>query len=129
VKKRTAFYVLYIIYIYIEMESVNDHRSFLHRLASTSSAKDSRELIKNAKPKQLDAVCEILLNILRGTVDVTVKLKRQATKYKAVLRKLVKRCLKKTLRKKLFLKYLTIVKRLIVAALPLIGIALSALQF
>jgi len=111
------------------MESVNDHSSFLHRLASTSSAKDSRELIKNAKPKQLDAVCEILLNILRGTVDVTVKLKRQATKYKAVLRKLVKRCLKKTLRKKLFLKYLTIVKRLIVAALPLIGIALSALQF
>jgi hypothetical protein len=111
------------------MDNVKDHSSFLHSLASTSSTKGSREIIKNAKPKQLDAICEILLNIVRGTVDVTDRLKRQAKKYKVVLRKLVKRCLKKTLRKKLFLKYMAIVKRLIVAALPVIGIALSALQF
>jgi len=111
------------------MDNVKDHSIFLHNFTSTTSSKTCREIIKSAKPKQLDAICEILLNILRGTVDVADKLKHHAKKYKTVLRKLVKRCLKKTLRKKLFLKYLTIVKRLIVAALPIIGITLSALQF
>jgi hypothetical protein len=111
------------------MESVKTHKVFLQRLATPASSKTGKDIIQRAKPKELDAVCEILLNILRGTFDIADKLKKKAVKYKTVLRKLAKRCLKRTLRKELFIKYFTIVKRLIVAALPIIGITLSALQF
>ena len=111
------------------MENVRRHKAFLVAVATTQRPKDGRELIKSAKLKQLDAVCEILLNIVRGSVVLTDNLKRKAATYKTILRKLVKRCLKKVVRKQLFLKYFTIVRRLIVAALPVIGITLSALQF
>ena len=111
------------------MDNIKTHAAFLRSIATTKQSNKGKDIIKSAKPKQLDVLCEILLNILRGTIELTDGLKKKAAYYKTVLRRIVKRCLKKVLRKKLFIKYFNIIKRLIAAALPVIGITLSVLQF
>jgi len=84
--------------------------------------------MKSAKPSQLDTLCEIILNILRGTLPLGDKDKKKASGHKGVLRKLGEKCLKKLPRKRLFIKYFTVIRKIIAAALPLLGIVLTALQ-
>jgi hypothetical protein len=110
------------------MERVKQNQAFLNAIATSTRERDGRAIIRSAKPQQLDAVCEIIVNILHGVVEISGSLKKQAAKHKTVLRKLAKKCLRKIKRKKLFLKYFAIIRRLIAAALPVIGLTLSAVQ-
>jgi hypothetical protein len=110
------------------MKRVKENQAFLNAIATSTRERDGRGLIRSAKPKQLDAVCEIIVNILHGVLPISDSVKKKAERHKTVLRKLAKKCLRKLKRKKLFLKYFTIIKRLIVAALPVIGLTLSAIQ-
>ena len=110
------------------MERIKIHENFLKTAIATKGKKNVTLLIKGAKAKQLDAICEIILNILRGTVPLGDCVKKKASRHKLVLRKLAKRCLQKLPRKRLFIKYFTVIKKIIAAVLPVIGIVVSALQ-
>ena len=102
--------------------------NFLRDIVNTKLRKDKIALINQAKPKQLDALCEIILNVLRGTVPLTPAAKKKASKHKTVLRKLAKRCLKKLPRKRMFVKYFTVVKHILTTVLPFIGIFLATID-
>jgi hypothetical protein len=104
------------------MDTVKEQETFLCKLASTRGKKVSTALITKAKPLQLDAVCEIILNTVNGVITITKELHRKLKKYKLILRKLTKKCLKKLLRKELLIKYFTIVRHLVAAVLPICGI-------
>jgi hypothetical protein len=110
------------------MERVTQNGDFLKSIATATSESDGRALIRSAKPTQLDALCEVLVNILRGVVPISDGVKKLAFKHKTILRKLATKCLRKLKRKKLFIKYIKIIGRLIAAVLPLIGLTLSAIQ-
>ena len=110
------------------MENIKDNEAFIQRVAVTSREKAGQALIKSAKPKELDALCEIILNVLRGTVPLADCDKKKAAGYKTVLRKLAKRCLKKLPRKRLFIKYFKVIRSIVTAALPIIGIVISAVE-
>jgi hypothetical protein len=107
------------------MDKLQLHSDFLCEVASTKKRSAGRDLIKKAKPKELDVICEIILNILSGTVPLAKDLLKRAKTYKTVLRKIAKKCLKKVLRKKLFIKYYTIIRRLLAAVLPICGLIAS----
>ena len=110
------------------MQRVKQNQAFLNAIATTTRERDGRGLIRSAKPQQLDAICEIIVNILNGVVEISDNVKKKAARHKTVLRKLAKKCLKRVKRKKLFLKYFSIIRRLVIAALPIIGLTLSAIQ-
>ena len=104
------------------MDKLKIHSSFLCKVATTKKKSIGHSLIKKAKPKELDVICEIILNVLSGTVPLAKDLLKRAKTYKTVLRKLAKKCLKKVLRKKLFIKYYTIIQRILAAVLPICGL-------
>lgn len=115
-------------YSSIIMDNIKSNEAFIQTVAVTSREKAGQVLLKSATPKQLDALCEIILNVLRGTVPLAPCDKKKASQHKTVLRKLAKRCLKKLPRKKLFIKYFKVIRSIIIAALPVIGIIISAVQ-
>ena len=104
------------------MDTVKTNETFLCTLVSTRRIKSGTTLIKGAKPQQLDAVCEILVNILNGVITLPDTFLKKFRKHKSILRKLAKKCLKKLLRKKLLIKYFSIVRHLVAAALPICGL-------
>jgi hypothetical protein len=101
------------------MEKIKENESFLCTVASTRFKRSGKVLIKGAKSRQLDALCEIILNVLKGTITLPTAFVKKFKKHKAILRKLAKKCLKKLFRKKLLIKYFTIVRHIIAAALPI----------
>ena len=109
------------------MDKLKEHEAFLCKLVSTRLKKKSEVLIKDAKPRQLDAICEIILNTIKGVIPIPPKLHKKFKKYKLVLRQLVLKCLKKVLRKKLLIKYFTIVRELVAAVIPVCGLIGSVL--
>jgi hypothetical protein len=111
------------------MQRIREHEAFLQKLATTRREKVGKDIIKSANPRQLDSRCEIILNVLRGNIPLGKAIFKKAQSHKNVLRKLAKKCLKKLIRKKLFIKYFTVIKKILAAVLPIIGIALSALQY
>jgi hypothetical protein len=108
------------------MDKVKANETFLCTVVNTNRVKGGRALIKGAKPAQLDAVCEIILNILKGAIILPDAFLTKFRKHKTILRNLAKKCLKKLLRKKLLMKYFTIVRHLVAAALPICGLLGSA---
>jgi len=104
------------------MEGLKRHETFLCTVVHTKFKRDVTALIKGAKPAELDIICEVILNILKGVVTLPDNFITKVKKYKTVLRKLAKRCLKKLLRRKLILKYFTIIRKVIAAALPICGV-------
>ena len=65
------------------MDNIRKNEAFLHSIVSTKRKKAGTVLVKKAKPKQLDAVCEIILNVLRGTLPLTDNEKKKASQIKA----------------------------------------------
>jgi hypothetical protein len=110
------------------MDKLKTHATFLCKVGSTKHKGTVKELIKKAKPKQLDVICEIILNTLNGTLPLSKDLFKKAKVYQSILRKLAKKCLKKLLRKKLFIKYFSIIRRIVAAAIPICGIIASVVS-
>jgi hypothetical protein len=107
------------------MENLKEHETFLCTLVSTRLQKSGKLLINTAKPRQLNAICEIILNTLKGVIPLPQNLHTKFKKYKHILRKLALKCLKRALRKELIIKYFTIVRYLVAAVLPLCGVIAS----
>ena len=110
------------------MDRIEKNEGFLKALSS-SHVKQAKALIKTAKTKQLDAICEIILNVVKQVIELPQKLVKKARKVKKVIRCLAKKTLSKKLRRKLMLKYIPIIRSILSAALPLISIGLTAAQF
>jgi hypothetical protein len=109
------------------MEHLKENEGFIKALSS-SHGKQSKALIKTATSKQLDAVCEIILNVIKEVIIIPKKLFKKAKKYKKVIRRLAKKTLPKKLRRELMRKYIPIIRNILSAALPIISIVLSAIQ-
>jgi len=107
---------------------VKENVPFLEAV-STLDAKPAKALLKTAKSKQLDAICEIILNVIKQVIELPHKLVKKARKVKKVIRCLAKKTLSKKLRRKLMLKYIPIIRSILAAALPLVSIGLTAAQF
>jgi hypothetical protein len=110
------------------MERVEQNVSFLKTL-STGHVKQAKALLKTATSKQLDAICEIILNVVKEVISIPQNLVRKARKVKKVIRCLAKKSLSRKVRRRLMAKYLVIIRRIIASSLPIISIALSAAQF
>ena len=110
------------------MDRIRIHETFLQTVATTRRETVGKILLKEAKPQQLDAICEIILNLLKGNIPLEQSVYKKTAEHKNILRKLAKKCLKKVIRKKLFIKYFKVIKKLLAVILPSIGITLSALQ-
>ena len=106
------------------MKLIKDNEAFL-RATTVAHTEQGRALIATAKKSQLDALCELLLNIIRGIIPLPEDTLRKAVRYKRVLRQLVSKVLKKTLRKELLIKYFNIIKKLLSIALPVIGLIVT----
>jgi hypothetical protein len=110
------------------MERVNENNAFLKALA-TLPPKQATALVKTAKSRQLDSICEIILNVIKEVIVLPKKLVKKAKKVKKVIRCLAKKTLSKKVRRKLMLKYMAIIRNILQASLPIISVALSAAQF
>jgi len=109
------------------MDRLKDNEGFLKAL-STSHGKQAKALIKTAKSKQLDAVCEIILNVIREVIVIPKKLFKKAKKFKKIIRRLAEKTLPRKLRRKLMAKYIPIIKSILASALPIISVVLSAIS-
>lgn len=109
------------------MKSIKQNADFL-KATTVAHPEQCKALLRTAKQKQLDSICEILLNIVRGIIPLKDELFKKTSRYKSVLRKLVNKCLHKTLRRELMVKYFGILQKLLGAALPVIGLIVTSLQ-
>jgi len=109
------------------MDRLKPHETFLCEVVNTKVKKEEVALVKKAKQSQLDIICEVLLNILNGVIPLPDQFLKKAKKYKTVLRKLTKKCLKKLFQKKMLIKYFKVIRGIIAAVLPICGIVGSLL--
>ena len=112
----------------ISMERLEQNEGFLKAIA-TAHAKQSKALIKTAKGNQLDAICEVILNVLKEVVTIPKGIVKKVKKHKKVIRRLAKKTLGKFLRRKLMLKYIGIVQTILSAVLPILSVAIGIAQF
>jgi hypothetical protein len=110
------------------MEKVQENADFLKALVSLRP-KQAKLLLKTAKSKQLDAICEIILNVIREVIAIPKKLVKKAQKFKKVIRCLTKKTLSKKVRRKWMGKYIKIIRSILSASLPIVSIAMTAAQF
>ena len=110
------------------MERVEKNVAFLTTLAK-GGVKQAKALVLTASSKQLDAICEIILNVVKQVIELPTALVKKAKKVKRVIRCLAKKTLSRKVRRYYISKYLGVIRRIITAALPVISIALSAAQF
>ena len=109
------------------MKRLNDNAVFL-KATTLAHPEQCKALLKSAKQTQLDAICEILHNIVRGVIPLKEELFKKASRYRKVLHKIVTKCMKKTVRRELMIKYFGILQKLLKVALPIIGIILSGIE-
>lgn len=109
------------------MKRIKENADFL-KAATTAHPSQCKALIQSARPHQLDAICEIVLNIIRGVIPLREEVYKRAAKVKKVLRQLVVKCTNKKDRKELMLKYFGVLQKLLKSALPIIGVILTGTQ-
>jgi len=109
------------------MKRIKENEAFL-KATSVAHVEQGKALLKTAKKSQIDCVCEILLNIVKGSIRLKDDIVQKATRFKKVLRLIVTKCYNSKSRKELMVKYFKIVQKLLMAALPVIGVILSGLQ-
>lgn len=90
---------------------------FIKLLLSTSR-KQARALIKSANPQQVDALCEIGINLL--TLTVPIKVKRLINKCKGLLKKLGKKHFSSLSKIKLILRHIRTFLSILYSLRPLL---------
>ena len=109
------------------MKRIKENSVFL-KATTASHPEQCKALLQSAKQSQLDSICEIILNIVRGTITLKDTLFVKAKRYRKVLRELITKCGNKKTRKELMVKYWRIIQKLVAAALPVIGLVLTGVQ-
>ena len=106
------------------MDCLRRHSLFINAVAACKPDQ-AKAIVKTATKTQLNAICEILLNIVRGTLKISEGLLKKLKKFKKVIRLLSKRCTKSENRKKLIVKYMPVIKKILNFIIPVCGLALS----
>ena len=70
------------------MSSRMKHNSELLRFLTKAKPEQKKAILKTLSDEQVKAICECVLNILRGTIVVTSQVKNRLQKHKTSLRKL-----------------------------------------
>jgi len=109
------------------MKRIKENEAFL-KATSVAHVEQGKALLQTAKKHQLDSICEVLLNIVKGAIPLKDEIVTKAARFKKVLRQIVTKCFNGKARKQLMVKYVKIVQKLLMAALPVIGIILSGMQ-
>lgn len=110
------------------MKRIKENSTFL-KATTSAHPEQCKALLQTAKQAQLDAICEIILNIVRGTITLKDEVFVKAKRFKKVLRQLVTKCgSKNKSRKELMVKYFRIIQTLLAAALPVLGLVFSGVQ-
>jgi hypothetical protein len=100
------------------MECVPENKEFLHLLANTHKGQ-YRKLISTATRSQLDVICGVIKNVIKGRLSISQDILKAASAFKKVLEKIALKCFKAS-RRKLLIKYGKIITKIIAAALPII---------
>ena len=98
------------------MNAIEDQIHFLY-LYTTSSQRQNRALIETMSKSQLRALLEVILNVLKGTVPVTVDDKTQLGHYKLIIRRVVDRSESRKRKRDLLIKYYRIFRLIVQIAL------------
>ena len=109
------------------MKRIKENAIFL-KATTSAHPEQCKALLQTAKQTQLDSICEIILNIVRGTITLKDEVFVKAQRYQKVLRQLVTKCGSKKTRKELMVKYCKIIQKLLTAALPVLGLIFSGMQ-
>lgn len=109
------------------MKRIKENATFL-KATTVAHAKQGKALLETAKKTQLDSICEILLNIVRGSIPLKQELVEKAGRFKKGLRQIIAKCVSNKGRKELMIKYFNIVQKLLTAALPVLGLVISGLK-
>jgi len=84
--------------------TVRTHVPFLQLIYQTSSAKQRKALVNTITSEQLHALCEVLLNVYRGTIFISPQYVRKFQPYKTLFRTIISRRVSKKRKKKVLLK-------------------------
>lgn len=109
------------------MKRIKDNEAFL-KATTLAHPEQCKALLKTAKQPQLDAICEILLNIVKGVIPLKEELLKKASRYRKVLCKIVTKCMQKAVRRELMIIYFGILQKLLRLALPIVGIIVSGIE-
>ena len=97
--------------------SVKTHQAFLQVLA-TSTRKQALALIKTMNNPQLNAICEILINIQYGNVTVNDVVKKKLQRKKNIIQELTSKSTGAKLRKTLIEKEVGLIVYIVKVILP-----------
>jgi hypothetical protein len=100
------------------MECIQENKEFLHLVANTHK-RQYRTLIATATRAQLDLICGVIKNVIKGRINISQDILKGASAFKKVLEKIAQKCFKPS-RRKLLMKYGRIIAKIIAAALPVI---------
>lgn len=79
------------------------HKSLLAAL-HTLKPKYQKALLKSCNEKEINCICECIHNVLQGKIDLQDKEKNKLSKYKNILRKLVRKGATNLFRKNLIIQ-------------------------
>lgn len=98
------------------MKAIEKNIHFLY-LYTIASREKQRALIQSMSNLQLRAILEVVLNVLKGTVDIKIGDKTVLERHKTIIRQVVKRGLSQKKKKSLLQKYSRIFSRIVKLAL------------
>ena len=96
------------------------HSTFLKFLAEMKSDSQRLALLKTMTIPQMEVLCEILLNILRGAIKIPYSCKKKLTKYKNIIRKVTDKGVRRSTTKRLLLTIRSVLPQVIKVILPLL---------
>jgi hypothetical protein len=71
------------------MKRIKENIQLLDLISKCKKAKDRKVFLEKGSDEFIKAIIEILLNVLKGNVSVSDKIKKQLKKYKRILRALI----------------------------------------
>jgi len=86
-------------------QRINKNLHLLKALHQCSNKETQKNILKTAKPELIHAICDCILNILKGNVSITKYQKKKLLLNKKVLRQLAQRKRNSTYRKKLLVQH------------------------
>lgn len=71
------------------MKRIKENRQLLDLISKCKNSKDRKVFLQKGSDEFIKAIIEIVLNVLKGNVDLTEKIKKKLKKYKRVMRKII----------------------------------------
>ena len=103
------------------MIRLHQHSAFLRFLAETKSNEQRIALLKTIGISQMDTLCEILLNVLCGVIEIPHSCKKKLAKYKRDIRKITNKEVGRTTTLRIIISIRSLLPPIIKSALHLLN--------